>query len=54
MKLARFTLSGKRASRSASSKPLVMIKNGHFYHKERDAETGLERIVKYRVRFVSR
>lgn len=53
-RLARFILPGNRASRSAFTKPLVMIKNGHFYHKERDAETGLERIVKYRVRFVSR
>ena len=48
---ARFTLPGRRASRSAFTKPLVMIRNGFFYQKEQDADTGLERIVKYRISF---
>lgn len=37
--LARFTLPGRRASRSAYTKPLVMIKNGYFYIHERDSVT---------------
>lgn len=52
--LARFTLPGRRASRSAYSKPLIQIKNGYYYNHEQDFRTGIDRIVKYRIQFESR
>lgn len=47
--IARFTLPGNRASRSAYSKPLIKIKNGYFYKREEDVSKGIDRIVKYRI-----
>lgn len=52
--LARFTLPGKRASRSAFTNPLVMIKNGYFYQKERDVSRRIDRIIKYKIKFVEK
>lgn len=52
--LAQFTLPGSRASRSAYTKPLVMIKNGYFYHQEQEVSRGIDHIVKHKIHFKQR
>jgi hypothetical protein len=47
--IARFTFSGKRASREVMTKPIIAIKDGYFYMHQFNFHAGIDRIVKYKI-----
>lgn len=49
--LARFKWPGKRYRRITGLKPLMIVKNGFFYTLERDLDKGIDRIVKWKIKF---
>lgn len=49
--LAKFKWPGKRYRRIPGLKPLMMVKNGYFYTLERNLDKGIERIVKWKIKF---
>lgn len=52
--LARFTKAGRRTERTATTAPLIVIKDGYFYSHNRDLRQGVDRIVKYKIEFINR
>lgn len=51
---ASFNFSGIRANQEVFAKTdIVIIKNGYFYNREYDYVEGIDRIVKYKINFIS-
>lgn len=50
--LAKLHWHGQRDDRSPGHKPLIRIKNGHFYDRERDVRNGIDRIKKFKVELI--
>jgi hypothetical protein len=51
---AKFELEGSKLVRDVILKPIIKIKNGFFYYHERDINKGIDRIVKYKIKFKKR
>lgn len=49
--LAKFDWLGDRSSGHIMSKPLMVVKNGYLYTRERDIRAGIDRIIKHRILF---
>lgn len=49
--LAKFRLPGDRYAHPDSPQNFIIIKDGYFYKKEKDTETGEESIVRYKINF---
>ncbi|MTI89417.1 MAG: 6-bladed beta-propeller [Balneolaceae bacterium] len=52
--IARFNWPGKRNRDSNSLKNKTIIKDGYFYKREEDPDTGQKMVVRYKIEFVSR
>lgn len=52
--IAKFKEQGDRKSYSINSKPNRLIKNKYFYKHEFNLDKGIDRIVKYRIKFIER
>lgn len=49
--LARFSFPLERKSRSVEGKSILKIKDGYFYRETKNKDTGIDRIVKYKINF---
>jgi hypothetical protein len=49
--LARFSKDGIRSERKVITKPLIKIKKGFFYEHVTNYQDGIDRVVKYKIKF---
>lgn len=52
--LAKFSFEGERAKRHPSIPETSLFRNGYYYKLERNIRAGIDRIVRYRIEFLSR